>query len=154
MPFTELDAVHHLADWTPIEPSEFVRQVAEIAAHDAWVVDGNDGNDGIVVRDVPVWERADTVVWLDVSKSVALWQVTGRFLGRAITGAELWNGNRERWADVVSRDPQRSMVRWVWTTHQEVRERYERLCGDPDLDHLRVVRLRSRRGCSRVLDGV
>lgn len=70
VPFTELDAVQHLADWTPIERSEFVRQIAEVAAHDAWVVDGNDS---VVVRDGPVWERADTVVWLDVSKSAALW---------------------------------------------------------------------------------
>ncbi len=151
VPFTELDAVHHLADWTPTERSEFVRQIAEVAAHDAWVVDGNYS---IVVRDGPVCERADTVVWLDVSKSMALRQVTRRTLGRAFAGAELWNGNRERWADVVSRDPERSMVRWVLDDSQEVRERYERLCADPGLDHLRFVRLRNRREMQQFLDGV
>ncbi len=43
--------------------------------------------------DGSVRERADTVIWLDVSKPVALWQVSRHTLGRALTGAELWNGN-------------------------------------------------------------
>ena len=33
-PFVELDAVHHLADWTPIDPDEFVGQATELAAGD------------------------------------------------------------------------------------------------------------------------
>jgi adenylate kinase family enzyme len=149
VPFTELDAVHHRAGWTPIDPGEFVSHVTEVVAQDGWVVDGNYRT---VVRDGPVWQRADTVIWLDVPKAVALWQVTRRTVGRAVTRAELWNGNRERWADIVSWDPERSMIRWVWTTHGEVRERYERLSVDPDLGHIRFVRLRNRREMARFLD--
>ena len=36
---------------------------------DAWVVDGNYE---AVVSDGPIWRRADTVVWLDVPKRVAM----------------------------------------------------------------------------------
>ncbi len=141
-PFTELDAVHHLADWTPIDPDEFVRQVTEITAGDRWVVDGNYRP---VVRDGVVWERADTVVWLDVAKWRAMWQVMRRTIGRGVSGTELWNGNREKWRDVFSWDPERSMIRWVWTTHGPVRARYERLMVDERFEHLDFVRLRTRR---------
>jgi len=151
VPFTELDSVHHLAGWTPIDPAEFVRHADELAARDAWVIDGNYRE---VVRDGPIWAQADTVIWLDVSKPLALWQVTSRTIGRGVTGEELWNGNRERWSDILSWDKERSMIRWVWTTHGEVRERYERLEADPDLGHLCFVRLRSRREMRRFLDGV
>lgn len=150
-PCTELDAVHHLEDWTPIEPDEFVRQVRELTAGDAWVIDGNYGP---VVRNGPVWERADTVVWLDVPKRVAMWQVSKRTIGRAITQRELWNGNREEWRSIFSWDPERSMIRWVWTTHGKVRDRYERASTDLRWDHLTFVRLRNRREIDRWLADV
>jgi len=41
VPCTEFDAVHHLADGTPIEPDELVRQGAGVAARDRRVIDGN-----------------------------------------------------------------------------------------------------------------
>jgi adenylate kinase family enzyme len=149
VPFTELDAVHHLAGWTPIEPDEFTRRIVAITAEDSWVIDGNYAP---VVRDGSVWERADTVIWLDLAKPTALWRVTRRTLHRAATGAELWNGNRERWSDVVSWDPERSMIRWVWTTHAQVRRRYECLSLDPAFGHLRFVRLTNRREIEEFLD--
>lgn len=150
-PYVELDAIHHLADWTPIEHDDFVRQVGAIAQGEAWVIDGNYS---VVVRDGPVWAAADTVVWLDVPRWLAMWQVTQRTVRRATTGQELWNGNRERWSDVLSRDPDRSMIRWVWTTHGSVRERYERLARDEALGHLRFVRLRTRRDATRFMASV
>jgi len=42
-PFVELDAIHHLPDWEPIEKDEFRGQVAELAAGPTWVIDGNYG---------------------------------------------------------------------------------------------------------------
>jgi len=150
-PYIELDALHHLADWTPIEPDEFVRQVDSIAQGDAWVIDGNYH---AVVSDGPVWAAADTVVWLDVPRWLAMWQVTHRSIRRATVGQELWNGNRERWSDVLSRDPDRSMIRWVWATHGSIRERYERLAADEAPGHLTFVRLHTRRDATRFLASV
>jgi len=69
---------------------------------DAWVVDGNYE---AVVSDGPIWRRADTVVWLDVPKRVAMWQVTTRTLRRAVTREELWHGNREEWSNILSWQP-------------------------------------------------
>lgn len=149
--FVELDSLQHLENWTPVDPDVFLRQVDEVASGDEWVIDGNYGE---VVRDGPVWRRADTVVWLDVPKRVAMWQVTRRTIGRAITRRELWNGNREQWSNVVSWDPNRSMPRWVWTTHGQVRRQYQWLSAHPDHAHLTFVRLRSRREAERWLAGV
>ena len=41
VPFVELDSIYHQPDWVPLPVEEFRRQVAEVAAGDAWVVDGN-----------------------------------------------------------------------------------------------------------------
>jgi len=149
--FIELDAIHHLADWTPIDPDAFERRLADITAGDGWVIDGNYGQ---VVRDGPVWERADTVAWLDLSKSVVMWRVIRRTVTRAVRREELWNGNRERATNIFRWDPEQSIIRWAWTTHGSVRRRYEERLGDDRHRHLHVVRLRTRRELAEWLANV
>lgn len=143
----ELDAVHHLAGWQPIADDGFRQQVGEFtAAHDCWVVDGNYE----VVRDL-LWGPADTVVWLDLSRPVVMGRVLRRTLRRLITREELWNGNREQWRSLLSRDPERSIVRWAWTTHPERRRRFPQLLADPRWQPLEVHRLRTPRAARAFL---
>ena len=150
IPYIELDAVHHLAAWTPIDPDAFVARVGELTSGDAWVVDGNYR---VVVREGPVWERVDTVVWLDVPRWLTMWQVSKRTIGRAITRRELWNGNREEWRNIVSWAPERNMMRWTWTRHHQTRQRYEQLLEPPPVG-VEVFRLRSRREIEQFLDSL
>ena len=149
--FVELDAVHHLADWTPIDADAFQRRLDEITSGDGWVIDGNYGQ---VVRDGVVWERADTVVWLDLSKPVVMRQVVRRTLRRIVRREELWNGNRERPANLLKWDPEQSIIRWAWTTHEQVRRRYEQRLSDVRHQHLEFVRLRTRRAVTDWLAAV
>lgn len=142
LPATELDAIHHLPDWTPIEPAEFERRLDSVTAGDRWVIDGNYR---LVVHEGVVWRRADTVVWLDLPRSTVTRQVTQRTLRRLVRREVLWNGNRERWSSLFRRDPERSIIRWAWTTHAQVAARYEALMDDQRHRHLEFVRLRSRR---------
>ena len=137
-PVVELDAIHHLPGWQPIEPDEFARRLDEIAATERWVVDGN--YRAVVPR---VWERADTIVWLDLPKAVVMRQILGRTTGRIVRRTELWNGNRESARNLFHWDPERSIVRWAWTTHADVRAKYERLLIDDPPPAVDVVRLRS-----------
>lgn len=139
VPHVELDAVHHLPGWRPIDHDQFRAEVAAIAREDAWVIDGNYG----AVRDI-VLARADTVVLLDLPKPVVMAQVVRRTLRRVATGEELWNGNREQWRDLFRPQKEENIVLWSWTQHAKYRRRYLDLITDPALGHVTVVRLRSR----------
>jgi len=150
IPYVELDAIHHQADWTPMPESEFRAAVGERIAGDTWVVDGNyQGKLGDLV-----WRHADTVVWLDLPRPLVMLQIIRRTMGRALTGRELWNGNRERRRDLLSLDPQRSVIMWAWTTHSRNRTRY--LSAHTDAAHpgLKFVRLRSQRETAAFLVGL
>jgi hypothetical protein len=84
-------------------------------------------------------------------------QIIERTLGRALTGRELWNGNRERWRDMFSLDPQRSVIMWAWATHVQNRTRYLAAQADPTYQGMEFVRLRSHREAAAFLarlDGV
>jgi adenylate kinase family enzyme len=139
-PFVELDSLQHQAGWTPMPPDEFRARVGEVAAGERWVLDGNYST----VREDVVWPRADTVVWLDLPKRVVMGQILRRTAGRVLTRRELWNGNRENLRSALSRDPDRSVVMWAWTTHSSVHDRYRVAAEDPRWSHLRFVRLTSR----------
>ena len=80
VPCTELDAVFHQPNWEPLAADAFLAEVDRRTAGDGWVVDGNYR---AVVREGPVWQRADTVVWLDLPRRTALRQVTWRSIRRA-----------------------------------------------------------------------
>ena len=141
VPFVELDAIHHLADWEPINPEDFLARVSALAATDEWVIDGNYRP---VVVDGPVWQRADTVVWLDLPRRTVMRQVTLRTLRRIVHRDELWNGNRERIRTLWARDPNESIIRWAWTQHAKYQQRFNSAMASPRLTHIHFVRLTSR----------
>jgi adenylate kinase family enzyme len=148
VPFVELDSIYHQPDWVPLTPEEFGRRVAEVAAGDGWVIDGNYS----VARPL-VWARADTVVWLDLPRRTVMRQVIWRTLRRVAFRVELWNGNRERWANLFTWVPEDSVISWAWHRHGVYRERYAAAAVDPAYAHLRFVRLRNRREVRRFLAG-
>jgi adenylate kinase family enzyme len=140
VPHVELDSIFHQPRWTPLPPEEFRRQVGEVAATDGWVIDGNYS----AVRDL-IWQRADTVVWLDLSRSVVMWRVVSRTLLRLVLRRELWNGNREPWSNLFSWDPMRSIIAWSWTQHSRYHRQYLAAASDQAWRHLRFVQLRKRK---------
>ena len=144
--YVELDAMFHQPNWTPLPAPEFCTRVAALTAEDGWVIDGNYGR----VREL-VWSRADTVIWLDLPRRTIMRQVVWRTLRRVARRAELWNGNRERWANLLSLDPDKSVIAWSWYQHGAYRDRYVAAMDDPRWAGLRFVRLRSRREVSRLL---
>lgn len=149
IPHLELDAIHHLPGWTPLETNEFRGQVTDFTNGNAWVVDGNYSN----VRDV-VWQRADTVVWLDYPRWLVMRRLVPRTLRRLITRQELWNSNRESLSNLYSRDPEQNVILWSWTHHSLYRQRFAGDQQDPRWDHLAFVRLSSPRTTQRFVDSV
>jgi adenylate kinase family enzyme len=148
-PHTELDSVYHQPGWTPLSDEEFRRQVAEAVGADRWVVDGNYS----VVRDI-VWNRADTVVWCDLSYAVVMARTVRRTVRRVMTREELWNGNREPWSNLWSVKPEKSIIAWSATRHRVYRRRYAEAEHDPRWASLRFVRLRSQSEADAFVAGV
>jgi len=149
VPFVELDAIHHQPGWTELPTEEFRARVAEVCAGEGWVVDGNYSK----VRDL-VWNRADTVVWLDLPERTAFRRVLWRTLRRGVTRAELWNGNREHLSWMLKTKPEESIVLWSLTHHGTVRRRMTAAVADPANAHLSFVRLRSPAEVRGFLAGV
>jgi adenylate kinase family enzyme len=150
IPHVELDAIHHQPGWESLPVPEFRAAVEDVVAGDAWVVDGNYLNK---LGDL-VWLRADAVVWIDPPRARVMWQVVRRTLLRVLLRQELWNGNRERWSEVLTLDPQRSIVVWAWTTYRSNRERFATAQADPAYRDVRFVRLRTRREVAAFLRGL
>lgn len=148
VPFVELDAIFHQPGWAPLDENAFRRRVAEVAAGDAWVIDGNYS----AVRAL-VWARADTVIWIDLPRRAVMRQIVWRTLRRVALRTELWNGNRERWANFFTWDPEKSVISWAWHKHAVYRQRYAAAMRDPAYGRLRFVRLQSRAGIRRFLAG-
>lgn len=144
VPHIELDALHWEPDWKEAPVPLFRARVAAVLSGPAWAVDGNYSK----ARDI-VWQRADTVIWLDYSLPVILIRLVKRTLSRVITQQELWNGNRENWRTAVfSRD---SILLWAIKTYPRRKHEYPQLFEQPEYAHLTVIRLRSPRAATRWL---
>lgn len=132
-PHVELDALFHLANWTP--NPRFAEDVDDATAGPAWVCDGN----YTAVRDL-LWDRAQTLVWLDLPRTLTFWRVAVRTLRRMSGREVLWNGNRERLRGLLAPD---HPLWWTWTTTPGRRVVTEQRLADPRWAQLQVIRLRT-----------
>ncbi|MBW4459777.1 MAG: adenylate kinase [Nodosilinea sp. WJT8-NPBG4] len=132
----ELDALQWEPNWTPGEPQVFRDRVRLALSGDRWVVDGNYS----AVRDI-VWEKADTVVFLDYPFGLVMGRLLRRTWRRSLHQEELWNGNRETFRQsFFSRD---SILVWLLRTYWKKRKQYPALFQQPEYAHLSTVHLRS-----------
>lgn len=129
----ELDALFHGPGWTP--NPRFAEEVDVATAGERWVVDGNYS----AVRDL-LWSRADTLVWLDLPRTLTLRRAILRTARRLLTQVELWNGNRERLRTVLRAS---HPIRHTWRTQPARRVETQRRLTEPRHAHLDVVRLQT-----------
>jgi adenylate kinase family enzyme len=138
----ELDALFWGPDWHAV-PLELFRHRVECETRDGdWIAVGIYGQ----VRDI-VWQRADTLVWLDLPLPLVMWRLFRRTLRRIVTQEDLWRtGNRESLRrTLLSRD---SILLWALKTHGRNRHRFVEECGNFATGRT-VVRLRSSRDVER-----
>ncbi|HEY2594468.1 MAG TPA: adenylate kinase [Chloroflexota bacterium] len=125
----------------------FRNRVTRVVAGERWVIDGNYSK----VRDL-VWERADTVVWLDYAFPLIFTRLLRRTVARVFTGEQLWNGNRERFAEqFLSRD---SLFLWAITSYPRYHVTIPAALAGEGYSHIRLVRLRAPRHTRRWLAGI
>ena len=139
VPHIELDALYWGANWTEPSPEDFRARVEDAisGAEAGWVVDGSYDSKlrGLVL------ERADTVVFLDLSLRVCMQRLLRRTTRRVVRREQLWSDNRETFRGAfLSRN---SIFLWLLKTHRRARETMmTRLAPHPHLD---VIYLRSPR---------
>ncbi len=132
VPHTELDTLYWGPEWTPVPADRFRERVEAVVAEPAWIVDGNYS----AVRDL-VWERATTLVWLDLSFARIFSRAVGRTFRRIVTREPLFAGNRESFAIA---DPE-WIPWWVLRTFWRRRRKYPHLLAQPRFAHLEIHRL-------------
>lgn len=140
----ELDALYHLPDWQEADEEDFrtnIQQRIDYANRDShgWVIDGNYASrtKGFHLA------QADTVIWLDLPRTLVTWRVLRRSIRRGAKREELWNGNRESLRSIVRRDPNDNIVLWAWQQHPKYQQQYIEAQQTPEWEHLNVIRLRS-----------
>ena len=143
-PHIELDALHWLPDWQERDRGEFVALVGQAAAAPRWVADGNYGRARALL-----WPRASAIVWLNYPFPIVFARALRRTVGRAITGEELWSGNRESLR--LAFFSRRSILWWVITTHRRRRREYRALFDQQPWPHLALIELVHPRGAARFL---
>jgi adenylate kinase family enzyme len=143
----ELDSLHWLPNWVAIDREVFRQKIEHAVSGPSWVIDGNYSK----ARDI-VWPRATTLVWLDYSLPVILWQLTRRTLTRIYTQEELWNGNRESFRGAfLSKD---SLFLWALQSFPRNRANYPLAITKPENAHLQVIHFYNRGETSRWLDAL
>jgi adenylate kinase family enzyme len=151
VPFFELDAFMHQPGWRPRPDNEFLDEVEKATSRPGWVVDGNYRR---FVIEGPVWQRADTVVWLDLPRRTVMRQVIARTVRRAVTREVLWNGNHEPLSNFISLDPDDNVILWAWVKYDEFVRRYLDAMADPRWRGINFVRLRSHAEAKRWLESI
>lgn len=139
----DLDELFHRPNWEPTPTPEFRARVADRLAQTGdrgWVVAGN----YTMVMDL-THGAADTIVWLDLPRWRTTARVVRRSIGRVARRQRLWNGNRERLGNLLSRDPERNIIVWAWQSHPVVSKRYEGFAAGTFWNHATVLRLRTPR---------
>lgn len=118
LPVIHLDAEYWGSGWVPMPEVEWQQRVRDLAARDAWVMDGNYG--GTMDERLA---RADTVVFLDLPRLVATAGILRRWLAhRGRTRPDMTPGCPERM--------QFEFVRWVWDYNRTRRPARARATGD------------------------
>jgi adenylate kinase family enzyme len=135
LPYVELDSLFHGPGWT--RRPTFVEDVTEFAAGDRWVTDSLGYADVVDL----LWDRADTLVWLDFPRWLCELRVLRRSLVRGALRSPLWNGNHESLIRMV-RDPEHP-IRWTWQHYAAKRQLVLDRMDDPRWAHVSVVPLRS-----------
>ncbi len=89
LPFTATDAFYWHANWQNASTESIVERVNAATSESTWILDGN-----FDAQHEFVWQRADTIVWLDYPLWRILLQVVNRNLGLWLSQKPTWSGNR------------------------------------------------------------
>jgi adenylate kinase family enzyme len=133
LPLVHLDRLFWRSGWTPAPREEALRDLADAIQRDRWILDGNflaDRDGGWDAR----FDRADTVIFLDVPRRASVFRVLKRRLREP-------KRSRPDLPEACSEGLALSVFRWIWAYPTADRPCVlgilERLGEDVDVHHLR-----------------
>ena len=126
-----LDKCYWRPGWIETPKDEWRRTVEELLGRDSWIMDGNySGTLGLR------FEACDTVVFLDLPRTLCLWRVFKRLLMYRNAGRpDMAEGCRERFSP--------EFARWIWNYPRRTRPKVVELL-ESGSHGKRIVWLRSR----------
>jgi adenylate kinase family enzyme len=133
-----LDKLHWQPGWIERPKAEWRKTVEELLKHDAWIMDGNYSG----TLDIRL-EACDTVIFLDMSRTLCLWRV----LKRAIMYR-----NQSR-PDMAEGCPERlnlEFILWIWNYSNTTRPKIVKML-ESNLEGKKIVWLRSQADVERFL---
>ena len=136
-----LDQIYWLPDWNEPAKEEWRRKVAEVIKGKSWILDGNFG--GTMEMRL---EACDTVIFLDLPRSVCLLRILKRRLTYRRT-------NRPDMAEGCHEKIDLEFLGWIWnfasTTKPKIEERLQ------NIEHEKmVIRLKSAREVESFISNV
>ena len=144
VPHLELDSLYWGANWTPVEDKIFYSRVQEVIAQDRWIIEGD-----YDLAMTSIWQKADTIIWLDYPLPLVVSQVVFRTFIRILLRTSLWGGNKESFRSLLSK--RHSILKWVLFSHHQRRHEYPKLLTRPEYQSRLRVRLTSHVSAKRFL---
>ncbi len=145
--FIELDELFWGPNWTERNHGEVRTAIDRQISTDAWVCAGNYR----MFRDL-IWQRADTLIWLDYSFPRVWAQSVRRAIRRIWRKEELFSGNRETIRQTFM--SRRSILLWVLQSHWKLRSEIAQDVQELKHRHLQVVKLATRREADILLEAI
>lgn len=144
--YIEMDFLFWKKNWEMSSDEDFFRKLNSSTSNDSWILDGN------YTRSIPVkWKNVDTVIWIDNSFLLTMYQAITRALKRSLKSKELWQdtGNKESFRrSFFSRE---SMIIWTLKTFHKNRKKFSSYFTNDNYKHINFIRLRSRKECTNFL---
>lgn len=133
-----LDSFYWRAGWTKPSNEDWKTKVNELISGESWIIDGNYG--GTLAQRV---ERCDTIIFLDMPRTLCLWRVTKRRLTYR-------NRSRPDMAEGCSEKLDREFISWVWNYSHRSRPKVVKLLNENQA-RKKIVWLRSNTDVERFL---
>ena len=125
--FVELDALYWEPGWQPAPFDVFYARVEAATQPTRWAAAGNyQAMRGLV------WDRADTIIWLDYPFLFNLARLSKRAWHRWWSHETLWNGNRESIGMDLKLWSQESLFYWFFKNFWKRKREYTLLLALPE----------------------
>lgn len=134
LPVFHMDHIHHLPGWVPRPLAEKVKIANAIEAQDSWIFEG-----GLSATYDNRADRADTLIWIDLSVGLRFWRVFKRLV---TSYGHTRPDSAPDCPEQIDRDTV-AFWKWIWDTRHTHRLRLLRLIAEHP--HLDVIHLKSRR---------